>query len=106
MLHYVFKDNMYHLRDDNREETLCSYDTISILFTTGDAMWTMHKHGDYESVLPHFLRYLEAYKLYKLLGMPYIITGKWDVDEINKVIQCSGYIETFVKKYNISLTSE
>lgn len=107
MLHYEEVSDSYLLKD---EEGNISYkvdkNKMSFLLTyTPDVgiNWTMHKHGSLEDVLPHYQRYLEAYNTQCLFGKPYIITGAFPVEEINRLISTTGYGKYFLPKLGISM---
>lgn len=81
--------------------------TESIAFfvvETNNEEYMYTKHGSYESVKKHFDR--DAKKIEELLGeKTYLLnfTNITDelVEEINRVIQCTGYLNTFIKKYGL-----
>lgn len=93
--HYVLKNGKYAFFLDGR--SLFATEEVSILFDSFDM--TVHKHGTPFLVEAEFKNmhktYGRAKGLEDIADNLRVITGKFDIDELNKVISTAGYIETF-----------
>lgn len=101
MYHYEFSNGSYYLKDECGDIIRMS-DEVSICFSMIDEDHVvMHKHGSPEGVTKWYdetrKRYIEAglNKEARELG---VITGKFDVVELNKILDICDYIGTFIKK--------
>jgi len=88
-------------------------DEVAIAFTKEqDGSYILMKHGNPQLVQKWIDRTRE---IYTDLGQPifmvhpgyipdlYMITGKFPVEDLNRLIDTSGWVKYFLKKHNISL---
>ena len=99
MFEYQLKDNKYALYDTKENEIISMNSQISILFDKQD--FVLLKYGNPELVKQTFdlmkQRYIEA-NLLDFANDLSIISGNIDIDELNKIINCTGYLKVFLKK--------
>jgi len=99
-MRYVLRDGFYCLEDDNT--VLSKSEEVSILFDTGGIIgWVLLKHGDPERVLAYSQVMTKKYTVFGLgdfiKGLK-VMTGKFPVDELNHLINSSGYGKIFYEK--------
>lgn len=108
MYHYELRNGSYYLLGDeinrltNDHEILSMSDEVAICFSMDNGMTCLHKHGSPEKVNKW---YEETRKKYIAHGLRHeadsllIISGKFPVEELNKMLDITGYIGSFVKKH-------
>lgn len=93
--HYVLKNGKYAFVSGNR--CLFVTEEVSILFDSFDM--AVHKHGTPFLVQAEFKNmhktYGRAKGLEDIADNLRVITGKFDIDELNKAISTADYMETF-----------
>jgi hypothetical protein len=110
-MNYELYMGTYYLMEEKRIIHGC--DEVAIAFTKEqDGTYILMKHGDPELVKKWVNRTREVYTD---LGVPYspysdgyipdlyMITGKFPVEDLNRIIDTSGWIKYFLEKHNISL---
>jgi len=104
MYKYKYEDSRYILYDVKTGTELFRSEVIAIAFTTATdgMMWTMHKHGPPELV-DRWARIARAkytkHKLSDIAREIVVVEGKFPVEEVNKVIEITGYIKEFCEKF-------
>ena len=104
MYKYKYEDLYYILYDIETNTELHRSEEIAVAFTTAPngMMWTMHKHGPPELVNRWARiarsKYIED-GLNDIAKELVVIEGKFPVEEINKIIEISGYIKKFCKQF-------
>lgn len=111
--HYILYDSPAFLIPGRPMETgeeieLFRSEIVAIAFTTAPngMMWTMHKHGSPELVNRWARIARSKYTKHGLSDMAkeiVVIEGKFPVEEINKVIEITGYIKKFYEKFSCGL---
>ena len=94
----------YYLMEEKRIVHGC--DEIAIAFTKEqDGNYILMKHGDPELVQKWVDRTRELYKDSLTHTSPdfYMITGKFPVEDLNRLIDTSGWVKVFLQKHNIEL---
>lgn len=88
------------------EELVYMSDTIAIAFTIDGKSLTFHKHGNPEFVHGWAKEFKEKFNK---AGYDYaddirvIESNNWDVEDLNKIINITGYMKIIISKYNIQL---
>ena len=87
-------------------EKLFSTDEVSILFDA--ECFVLLKHGSPDFVQQEFQRMREALSKSKdgltLLSCLQIVQGKFDIDELNKAINASGYLSKLMQQLSTGST--
>jgi hypothetical protein len=96
--HYEWNCGQYVYHVDG-QPTTAPVDSIAIAFDKESG--TLHKHGSPEKVR---VWYVEARNKFVTAGFPdvaddlVVIEGRFPIDEVNKCLDCTGYVGTFYKK--------
>lgn len=107
MFYYTYESGSYYLKEELQLKTPLSNDIIfmtdevAILFDAES--FTLMKHGRPETVQEWYndakAKCEGKQDVYDLLIKPLVmLIGKFDVDELNKVINNSGYVERFYRE--------
>ena len=106
MYEYRMEDDQYVLFDTENGDILSRNDEIAIAFTIDldDQMWTLHKHGNKERVekwmdMTH-RKFMDAGHA-DLARELRVVSGKFPVEELNRCIDTTGYIEIMIKDLGI-----
>jgi hypothetical protein len=108
MYHYTLKHGTYFLYADTdvkEKNILKGCDEIAICFSFGGITYTLHKHGDPKWVnkwMEDTKKSYEGSHLADFAGKLMVVQGKFPVEEINKIINNSGYIGAFLKKFKLT----
>lgn len=96
---------MYNYKIVNKKYSLYNNDKlifkeqeeISVLFSEEDKdSYILHKHGVSENVLEYFNKNMH---FFNIIGSNLVVyTGKFPLEELNKLISCTGYANEFVRK--------
>lgn len=103
MYEYQLAYGTYYLVDKRTQEKLYGMDEVAICFSCGfveDGQILLLKHGSPENVQKYFKEKVSAYE--SLGARLRVVTGKFPVDELNKILSTTGYLERFLKKYNLT----
>lgn len=102
---YLYEDGEYVLVD--AEHVFFRADEIALSFSKeGDGMWTLHKHGRKEPVQKHHEETVKKYVEHGYLNMAasmVMIVGKFPVDELNKCLHTTGYIQKMCEKMELDI---
>jgi len=122
VIRYTFAYGSYYVVEGER--ILNMVDEPSLLFTkedsAGEEMWCLHRHGNFDKLMPYYQKLLQAWRSEKvfteppikgmpetynmnMFGKPYIITGKFEVDDLNLVLNNNNYLKELINKLNICL---
>lgn len=98
--HYTFEGGSYYFKDSDNNRVLYMVDEVAFLYSEHEEDGiTFHGHGDEKSLKSKFdaiqIMHKENPDLY---GEPKIISGKFPIDEVNKVINNCLYIGHFIEK--------
>lgn len=100
--HYRLIEGSYFLYDG--DTLLTGQDEVAICFSHDGDLYTLHKHGDPKWVNKWAedtkKKYLDN-GLADLAGELTVISGKFPIEELNKMLDITGYIGTFLKKFNL-----
>jgi hypothetical protein len=95
------KNYVFYLKGAKVFET----EEVSVLYDR--SLNVLHKHGPPERVQQEYLRFRIAFgKDSELAEDLVVLTGRFDVEELNKLVNISGYVERFYAtlqaKYELS----
>lgn len=100
MFEYKLKEETYYLIETKTREIVDAMDEVAIawFWFNDDKRVTLYKHGKPESVAEYCR---QNYTKFELIGanIKYVI-GKFSVEELNKVISISDYINKFLSNIN------
>jgi hypothetical protein len=77
-------------------------DEVAIGFSKGEPWCCLHKHGSPEQVQKWLERNREKYMAAGLIDEANslaMISGKFPVEELNKCLDCTGYLDSMLKKF-------
>jgi len=105
--HYKITEGTYFFYEDN--VILFGADEVAIYFSVehDEDLWTLHKHGSPVGVEKRCETDRQKYKkagLEDIAGSLYTITGKWNVEELNLLLENStGYVKRFLENHHIDV---
>jgi len=109
ILRYEKKFGSYYLLDD-RDNIRLMTDEIAIVYSIDeDGMSVLHKHGSKKIVEAWFnnkISKLFEAGLNDLANEFRIVFGEFEVDDLNKIINTSGYISEFLIKSQKEIKSD
>ena len=85
----------YYFKDD-RDNIIFMCDEVSVLYDSAEGV--LLKHGRPENVDKHFKEYLKLLGSDPNFNLKVITSNKWNVSELNKILDTSGYVK-LVEKY-------
>lgn len=96
--HYLWNpvDNIYEFYFDG--ELLFSTTEPAIAFD--QECYVLHKHGDSVKIFDWYSK-SKAIFLQAGIHISVIASAKWDLEELNRCINSSGYTKTFIKNNNL-----
>jgi len=102
MFHYEMDGERYILVDD-RNQIHASHDEIAVAFSfdpTDPIPGTLHKHGSFENVNKWAQEAIAKLSVNckDLASQITVVSGKIPLEEINRMIDISGYVGTWYKK--------
>lgn len=105
---YALKNEQYYLMDG--EEVIAEpLDEVAIAFSTpnfeGD-FFTLHKHGDVKNVEAWADNARSSFRKSGFDDMAeaiVVLSGKFDVDQLNRALDTTGYISRFLDYHNINI---
>lgn len=81
---------------------VCYSEDTQTFGESGEPNYTLLKHGDSERVLEHARKIQTAYRDagFPLMasGVVVILSDRWDVETLNKIISTSGYLGRFIRE--------
>jgi len=98
MYKYSSEFGSYYLRSENGEIIFMT-DEVSVLFDSDG--YVLLKHGRPEAVESYRKKMVDAYNksgLQDYVKGLTILTGKFAVDDLNRILDTVGYIEVLLKK--------
>ena len=103
-MNYELYMGTYYLMEGKRILHAC--DEVAIAFSKEeDSTYILHKHGDPQLVKNWLDRATKLYEDSLTHTCPtfYMISGKFPVEDLNRLIDTSGWVKYFLEKHNISL---
>lgn len=105
MIRYTLAYGSYYVVDG--DSILNMVDEPALLITKEDAdgqeMWCLHRHGNFDKLMPYYRDLLNSSRAGGLFGRPYIITGKFEVEDLNRVLDNNNYLKQLIIKLNLEL---
>ncbi len=102
---YAKIDGLYQLRYG--ELVLADMSHVAIAFSVlPDGTTIKHIHGISDNVLQWFRRTRESYERLGLIDIAdelyYVVSDKWEVDDLNLILTQDGYLTTFLERVGIN----
>lgn len=107
-MQYEIKFGSYYLMDGETILNMCDEVAIGYSYNQDEGYTVLHKHGSPEMVMQWMDKTRGVYLKNEMLDMAnelQMVCGKFPVEELNKIIENTGYLYNFLKKQNL-LTSE
>ena len=105
---YKLEDERYTLMDGG-DEIAPAISQVAIAFSMdaiSKGMDVIHKHGNLDLVKDWVENAMQGYSKAGLedeAASLRMVVGRFDLDELNHVINTTGYIDTFLKKHGITI---
>lgn len=104
MYRYEKDGNIFLLKDKNGK-TLHGGEEVAIAYSTSPEGAIMHKHGD----PVHVRKWVETAQFqFRQAGFPemaedmeMVVSSEWSVDDLNWMLDCSGYITKLIDKIKV-----
>ena len=99
--------DLYVLHYGDNEQIIGEEVAIAFDDPGNDDMMTLLKHGTKENVSAYLDKVIPRYReagLPEMADQLKMISGKFDVEELNRVIDTTGYLKRFMQKHGIELT--
>jgi len=111
MFHYELNCEQYVLTDDKGEHHSKPLDEVSVAFSrehdAGDKpMYILNKYGNPDLITAWHAKMVDRYRdsgFDDYADNMFIVTGKFDVDVLNRVLDTTGYIGKFLAHHDIVL---
>lgn len=97
--HFYTKEygSYYFWKQSDDDAPLFMTDEVSVLFDRKEGI--LFKHGIPKNVEESRLAHLKAFEILDCVDDLVVIkSSAWDVEELNKIIQCSGYVKGWYEK--------
>lgn len=104
MLRYVFIEGTYFLKDE--EKLVSASDEVAVVFTVTNRMVIMRKHGSPEDMARWVRKEIKKFNQFGLKQEFMTVTGKFNVEELNKLISNSTYAPRFLAKNRLGFPKE
>lgn len=107
MYHYQMEGEFYVLTDDESGDYIGPpLEELAIVIDASSEMFTLHKHGSPELVEKWYKKAqakYEAADIQDMFATTIYVQGKFNLEELNKLINNSGYGERFMAFHGIEL---
>jgi len=101
---YIHKNNKYSFISADEGIITREIDEVAIAFDK--ETWTLHKHGRKEYVEKWFNKTIKIFKKAGFIDMAnnmVMISGKFPVEELNRCLDTTGYIQIMCKKLKLKV---
>jgi hypothetical protein len=113
MYHYEKNEDGYSLINSEKSTPVYKkpIKEVAIVFSTSldDGFHTLHKHGNPELVQKWYNKTHESYiksGFNDLADSLVFIQGEFDVDQLNRVLDTTGYLPRFLDYHDIEITHD